>query len=155
MIDGYKTGFVTDPQGNRLLPITHINLVVDNDGRPISSIINQLDKRVFNVSTYEQMLSLNINNLMKEAKKMQAEMQKSQEELATKEFDATAGGGAISVKVTGEKVVKEIKIKPDVVDPDDVEMLEDLILTCVNEALRKVDSAQSQELGKFNIPGLM
>ena len=64
MIDGYKTGFVTDPQGNRLLPITHINLIVDNDGRPISSIINQLDKRVFNVSTYEQMLSLNMNNLM-------------------------------------------------------------------------------------------
>ena len=82
-------------------------------------------------------------------------MQKSQEELATKEFDSTAGGGAISVKVTGEKVLKEIKIKPDVVDPDDVEMLEDLILTCVNEALRKVDSAQSQELGKFNIPGFM
>ena len=98
---------------------------------------------------------MNINNLMKEAKKMQAEMQKSHEELATKEFDSTAGGGAISVKVTGEKVIKEIKIKPDVVDPDDVEMLEDLILTCVNEALRKVDSAQSQELGKFNIPGLM
>lgn len=98
---------------------------------------------------------MNINNLMKEAKKMQAEMQKSQEELATKEFDSTAGGGAISVKVTGEKIIKEIKIKPDVVDPDDVEMLEDLILTCVNEALRKVDSAQSQELGKFNIPGLM
>lgn len=98
---------------------------------------------------------MNINNLMKEAKKMQAEMQKSQEELATKEFDSTAGGGAVSVKVTGEKVIKEIKIKPDVVDPDDVEMLQDLILTCVNEALRKVDSAQSQELGKFNIPGLM
>lgn len=98
---------------------------------------------------------MNINNLMKEAKKMQAEMQKSQEELATKEFDSTAGGGAVSVKVTGEKMLKEIKIKPDVVDPDDVEMLEDLILTCVNEALRKVDSAQSQELGKFNIPGLM
>ena len=98
---------------------------------------------------------MNINNLMKEAKKMQAEMQKSQEELSSKEFDSTAGGGAISVKVTGEKVIKEIKIKPDVVDPDDVEMLEDLILTCVNEALRKVDSAQSQEFGKFNIPGLM
>ena len=64
MIDGYKTGFVTDPQGNRLLPITHINLIIDNDGKSISSIINQLDKRVFNVSTYEQMLSLNINNLM-------------------------------------------------------------------------------------------
>ena len=98
---------------------------------------------------------MNINSLMKEAKKMQAEMQKSQEELATKEFDSTAGGGAISVKVTGEKVLKEIKIKPEVVDPEDVEMLEDLILTCVNEALRKVDSAQSQEFGKFNIPGLM
>ena len=98
---------------------------------------------------------MNMNNLMKQSKKMQEEMQKSQEELSSKEFDSTAGGGAISVKVTGEKVIKEIKIKPDVVDPDDVEMLEDLILTCVNEALRKVDSAQSQELGKFNIPGLM
>lgn len=98
---------------------------------------------------------MNMNNLMKQAKKMQEEMQKSQEELSSKEFDSTAGGGATSVKVTGEKVIKEIKIKPDVVDPDDVEMLEDLILTCVNEALRKVDSAQSQEFGKFNIPGLM
>lgn len=98
---------------------------------------------------------MNINNLMKEAKKMQADMEKSQAELAEKEFEASAGGGAINVKVSGEKVIKEIKIKPDVVDPEDVEMLEDLILTCVNEALRKVDSAQSQELGKFNIPGLM
>lgn len=98
---------------------------------------------------------MNINNLMKEAKKMQADMEKSQAELATKEFEATAGGGAISVKVTGEKVIKEIKIQKDVVDPDDVEMLEDLILTCVNEALRKVDSSQAAQLGKFNIPGLM
>lgn len=98
---------------------------------------------------------MNINNLMKEAKKMQASMEKSQEELAQKEFDATAGGGAISVKVSGDKALKEIKIQKDVVDPDDVEMLEDLILTCVNEALRKVDSAQAAELGKFNIPGLM
>ena len=64
MIDGYKTGFVTDPQGNRLLPITHINLIIDKDGKPISNIINQLDKRVFNVSTYEQMLSLNTDSLM-------------------------------------------------------------------------------------------
>ena len=64
MIDGYKTGFVTDPQGNRLLPITHINLVVDNDGRPISNIINQLDNRLFNVGTYEQMLGLSTGNLM-------------------------------------------------------------------------------------------
>ena len=98
---------------------------------------------------------MNINSLMKEAKKMQASMEKSQEELAQKEFDATAGGGAISVKVSGDKTLKEIKIQKDVVDPDDVEMIEDLILTCVNEALRKVDSAQAAELGKFNIPGLM
>ena len=98
---------------------------------------------------------MNINSLMKEAKKMQASMEKSQEELAQKEFDATAGGGAISVKVSGDKTLKEIKIQKDVVDPDDVEMLEDLILTCVNEALRKVDSAQAAQMGKYNIPGLM
>ena len=97
---------------------------------------------------------MNINNLMKEAKKMQADMEKSQAELATKEFDATAGGGAIEVKVSGEKQIKQIKIKPEVVDPEDVEMLEDLILTCVNEALKKVDMAQSEQFGKYNIPGL-
>lgn len=98
---------------------------------------------------------MNINQLMKEAKKMQADMEKSQEELASKEFDATAGGGAISVKVSGNKEIKEIIIKKDVVDPEDVEMLQDLIITCVNEALRKVDSAQAAQLGKYNIPGLM
>lgn len=98
---------------------------------------------------------MNLNNLMKQAKKMQEDVQKSQEELATKEFEATAGGGAIQVKVSGDKQIKEIKIKPEVVDPEDVEMLEDLILTCINEALRKVDSAQADQLGKFNIPGLM
>ena len=98
---------------------------------------------------------MNLGQLMKEAKKMQADMEKSQEELVSKEFEATAGGGAIQVKVTGAKEIKEIKIKKDVVDPEDVEMLEDLILTCVNEALRKVDSAQAQSLGKYNIPGIM
>lgn len=98
---------------------------------------------------------MNINNLMKEAKKMQADMEKSQAELAEKEFEASAGGGAVNVKVSGSKVIKEIKIQKDVVDPDDVEMLEDLIITCVNEALRKVDDAQSQQFGKYNIPGLM
>ena len=98
---------------------------------------------------------MNINQLMKEAKKMQSEMEKSQEELASQEFDATAGGGAVSVKVTGAKQIKEIIIKKEVVDPDDVEMLQDLILGCVNEALRKVDSAQAAQLGKYNIPGLM
>ena len=98
---------------------------------------------------------MNLNQLMKEAKKMQADMEKSQTELAAKEFDASVGGGAVYVKVTGNKVVKEIKIQKDVVDPDDVEMLQDLILTSVNEALRKVDDAQAAALGKYNIPGLM
>jgi len=98
---------------------------------------------------------MNINQLMKEAKKMQADMEKSQQELGEKEFEASAGGGAVNVKVSGNKEIKEIKIKKEVVDPDDVEMLEDLILTCANEALRKVDSAQAEFLGKFNIPGLM
>ena len=98
---------------------------------------------------------MNINQLMKEAKKMQADMEKSQEELVAKEFDASAGGGAIEVKVTGAKLIKEIKIKKEAVDPDDVEMLEDLILTCVNEALKKVDSAQAAQLGKYNIPGII
>ena len=97
---------------------------------------------------------MNINQLMKEAKKMQADMEKSQEELASKEFEATAGGGAVSVKVTGNKELKEIIIKKDVVDPEDVEMLQDLILTSVNEALRKVDSAQAAQMEKFNIPGM-
>lgn len=98
---------------------------------------------------------MNLGQLMKEAKKMQADMEKSQEELVAKEFEASAGGGAINVKVSGNKEIKEIKIQKDVVDPDDVEMLEDLILTCVNEALRKVDSAQAAQMGKYNIPGLM
>ena len=98
---------------------------------------------------------MNINQLMKEAKKMQADIEKSQTELQAKEFDATAGGGAVSVKVSGNKEIKEINIKKEVVDPDDVEMLQDLILTCVNEALRKVDSAQAASMGKYNIPGMM
>ena len=98
---------------------------------------------------------MNLNNLMKEAKKMQADMEKSQTELAQMEFNASAGGGAVSVKVSGNKLLKEIKIKQDVVDPDDVEMLEDLILTCINDALNQVDSEQAKQLGKFNIPGLM
>ena len=98
---------------------------------------------------------MNLGQLMKEAKKMQADMEKSQTELAAKEFDASVGGGAVYVKVSGNKEVKEITIKKEAVDPDDVEMLQDLILSCVNEALRKVDSAQAQELGKYNIPGMM
>lgn len=98
---------------------------------------------------------MDFGKLMKEAKKMQADMEKTQEELSSKIFEASAGGGAVNVVVTGDKKVQSLKLNKDVVDPDDVEMLQDLIITCLNEAFRKVDSAQANEFGKYNIPGLM
>ena len=98
---------------------------------------------------------MNFNQIMKEAKKMQADMEKSQEELTSRDFESTAGGGAVYVKVSGAKQIKELKLKEEIVDPDDIEMLQDLIITAVNEALRKVDEAQASQLGKYNIPGLM
>ena len=103
---------------------------------------------------------MNLNTLMKEAKKIQADMEKSQAELANKEFEASAGGGAVNVKVSGEKMIKEIKIKPEVVDPDDVEMLQDMIVAAVNEALEKVETESASAMSKFTggmgggIPGL-
>jgi len=98
---------------------------------------------------------MNINNLMKEAKKMQADIEKSQAEITAKDFEATAGGGAVKAVVSGAKFIKELTINKEVVDPDDVEMLQDLVTTCVNEALRKVDEEQAAQMGRFNIPGLM
>lgn len=97
---------------------------------------------------------MNMNQIMKQAKKMQEEMEKSQENLISQTFESTAGGGAISVKVNGAKELLDIKLNKDIVDPDDIEMLQDLILICVNDALKKVDSASSAEFGKYNIPGL-
>lgn len=98
---------------------------------------------------------MNINSLMKEAKKMQADIEKSQAEITAKDFEATAGGGAVKVVVSGAKFIKELTIQKEAVDPDDVEMLQDLVTTCVNEALRKVDEEQAAQMGRFNIPGLM
>jgi DNA-binding YbaB/EbfC family protein len=98
---------------------------------------------------------MNINSLMKEAKKMQADLEKSQNELAIKEFEASAGGGAVTVKVNGQKQILDLKLQKDVVDPDDVEMLQDLIVTCLNQAFKQVDDAQASAMGKYNIPGLM
>ncbi len=98
---------------------------------------------------------MNINQLMKEAKKMQADMENTQKEIAAKEFKATAGGGAVKVVVAGDKTLKSIKLDKEAVDPDDVEMLEDLIITCVNDALSQVDEEQASQFGGFNIPGLM
>ena len=98
---------------------------------------------------------MNINSLMKEAKKMQADLEKSQTELAAKEFEASAGGGAVTVKVNGQKQILDLKLQKEIVDPDDVEMLQDLIVTCINQAFKQVDDAQASAMGKYNIPGLM
>ena len=96
----------------------------------------------------------NMQQLMKQAQKMQADLQKKQEEAANTEFEVSAGGGAVVVKATGAKEIKEILIKKEVVDPDDVEMLQDLVLTAINEALRKADDMMQEGLDGFNIPGL-
>ncbi|MBR1883675.1 MAG: YbaB/EbfC family nucleoid-associated protein [Clostridia bacterium] len=97
----------------------------------------------------------NMQNILKQAQKMQADIEKKQEEVSIREFEASAGGGAVIVKCTGEKVIKDIVIKKDVVDPEDVEMLQDLIKAAVNEALGKAESAMQDSMGAFNIPGLM
>ena len=97
----------------------------------------------------------NMNQLMKEAKKMQADVEKTQEELASKEYENSVGGGVVSVKITGDKVVKEIKISKDAVDPDDVETLEDLIMTCLNGAMKKADDAAQARMKKKKRPRLM
>jgi len=101
----------------------------------------------------------NFNNLMKQAQKMQKDMAKLQEELQEKTVEATAGGGAVTVVANGKKELQKITIKPEVVDPDDVEMLEDLVLAAVNEALRKADEMVNEEMSKITgalgkIPGL-
>ena len=100
----------------------------------------------------------NMNNILKQAQKMQENMQKMQEELEAKEVEASVGGGAVTVKANGKKEVIDIAIKPEVVDPDDVEMLEDLVLSAVNEALKKADEETSNKMGKLtgglNIPGM-
>ena len=98
---------------------------------------------------------MNINSLMKEAKKMQADLEKNQQELAEKEFEASAGGNAVSVKVNGQKQILDLKLQKEVVDPEDVEMLQDLTVTCINQAFKQVDDAQAASMGKFNIPGIM
>jgi DNA-binding YbaB/EbfC family protein len=100
----------------------------------------------------------NMQQLMKQAQKMQAQMMKAQEELGTKTVEGTAGGGVVSVVVTGHKNVQSVTIKPEAVDPDDVEMLQDLVLAAVNDALKKVDEMTQAEMGKYtqgmNMPGL-
>ena len=91
----------------------------------------------------------NMNNLMKPAQRMQRQMEESPKELEAAEFTAAAGGGAVEVTVTGKKEVTKVKIDPDAVDPDDVEMLEDVIMAAVNEALRKAEDASAASMSKL------
>ena len=105
-----------------------------------------------------QMGGGNMTQMLKQAKKMQEQMMKMQEEMEEKVYEASAGGGAVSVKINGKKEIQEINIKPEVVDPDDVEMLQDLIIAAVNEGMRKADESSADEMSKLtgglNIPGL-
>lgn len=100
----------------------------------------------------------NMGKMMKQAQKMQKQMTKLQEELEEREVEATAGGGMVKVIANGKQEIKSIEIKPEAIDPDDVEMLEDLVLAAVNEALRKSQEMVQQEMrkitGGMNIPGL-
>lgn len=91
----------------------------------------------------------NMSNLMKQAQKMQRQMEESQKEMETATFQASVGGGAVEVTVSGKKEVIEVKLQKEAVDPDDVEMLQDLILAAVNEAMRKADEASNQAMGKM------
>ena len=95
----------------------------------------------------------NMNQLLRQAQKMQADMMKTQEDIESKEVEITSGGGAITLTMTGKKRVKSIKINPDVVDKEDVEMLEDLVLTAVNEGISKIEEISENEMKKYNIPG--
>ena len=92
----------------------------------------------------------NMNNLMKQAQKMQKQMEEATKELEEKEITATAGGGAVEVTITGKKEVTRVKLAEEVVDPDDIEMLEDLIMAATNEALRQIEEA-SQQLSLIHI----
>ena len=91
----------------------------------------------------------NMGNLMKQAQKMQKQMEEANTELEEKEITASAGGGAVSVTVTGKKTVTKVKLSEEVVDPDDVEMLEDLIMAATNEALRQAEELSNSSMSKI------
>ncbi len=91
----------------------------------------------------------NMSNLMKQAQRMQRQMEETTKELEGREYSASAGGGAVSVTVSGKKEVVSVKIAPEAVDPDDVEMLEDMIVAAVNEAFRQMEEASSSAMSKL------
>lgn len=97
-------------------------------------------------------------DMMRQVQKMQEDMQNAQVEVESTTFEAAAGGGAVTAKVNGKKELLEVKIKPEVVDPDDVEMLEDLLVAAVNECMKQADAAMESKMGAvtggLNLPGL-
>ena len=98
----------------------------------------------------------NMQSMLKQAQKMQEEMTEKQAELEEREYDVSAGGGVVNVKINGKKEILSVKIDPEVVDPDDVETLEDLIVAAVNEGIKKVEAISSEEMakitGQVNLP---
>ena len=100
----------------------------------------------------------NMQNLARQAQKLQQQMTKMQEELEAREYEASSGGGMVTVKVSGKKELLSIEIKPEAVDPDDVEMLQDMVIAAVNEAVRKADAENSANMSKptggLNLGGL-
>ena len=100
----------------------------------------------------------NMNAMIKQAQKMQEDMAALQEDLDAREYDVKAGGGMVEVKINGKREVLAVSIKPEIVDPDDVETLEDIIVAAVNEAIKTVDSTNEAEMskitGSFGLPGM-
>ena len=100
----------------------------------------------------------NMQQLARQAQKLQQQMTKVQEELEQREYEASAGGGMVTVKVSGKKELVSLEIKPEAVDPDDVEMLQDMVMAAVNEALRTANDTMEREMGRLtgglNMPGL-
>ncbi|KMO87596.1 nucleoid-associated protein [Megasphaera cerevisiae DSM 20462] len=100
----------------------------------------------------------NMQGMMKKVQKMQKEMKKLQDELKQRTVEATVGGGALTIVMSGEKNVESVHIDPSIIDPEDAEMLEDLVVAAVNEANKKVDEMMAQEMGKItggmNLPGM-
>jgi len=100
----------------------------------------------------------NMNNMMKQMQKMQGKMMKAQEELHVMTFEATSGGGMVTVIANGKKEITDVQIKEDVVDPDDVDMLQDLVLAAINDVLNKIDEKTESTMGQFtkglNMPGM-
>ncbi|MBQ9736238.1 MAG: YbaB/EbfC family nucleoid-associated protein [Clostridia bacterium] len=100
----------------------------------------------------------NMSEMLKRAQKMQEEMQEKQAELETREYEISAGGGAVTVKINGKREILSLDIQPDIVDPDDVEMLSDILIAAVNEAIKKVDTVAEEEMakvsGQMGLPGM-